>query len=150
MSTRECFDKQCDKVGKFLDKHPLLYKITLVISHIFRAVMMFALMHLIPLSPLLTCGLMLIPTLLYRSAIERFCAFRFSLPSLAGGLAIWAARATLVSIIAGVAFSSLAATCWTILGPLSLAGYLAFICYISHKDVEKRLEDLSKEKPCCS
>ena len=140
---KDIFDKECDKVGAFLDRNPTLYKVVLVASHVFRAISMYAMMESLPLHPVVSMGLLLIPSLLYRSAVERFCKFRFSLPSAVGGLAIWVGRAALISCLAGVAFVSISSSLCTGLGFLALGGYACFICNISHLDVE------AGRKLCC-
>ncbi len=121
---KKFFDDQCDKVGSFFDKNPLLYKITLVAIHIISADIMFTYMSASPHAALLLSGAILIRSLVYRCAVERFCTFRFSLPSLIGATTIWALPT---------------------LGPLPIVGYLISVLYISHTDVE----NLQKKLSCC-
>jgi len=140
--------KQYDKVGKHLDSNPALYEKTLVINHIFRATTVFAFMKTLPFSLPVSFGVMLAPSLLYRASIERFCVFRFTLPALAGGTALWAAHAAAISLVAGTAFSSLAAFLSAGLGIASLAGYLVFVYKTSHEDIENYMKT-SNRKLCC-
>ena len=88
------------------------------------------------------------PSLLYRASIERFCIFRFTLPSLAGGSALWMSRAAVISLLAGTAFSSLGAILKMTLGVFSLAAYLGFIYKTSNADIENYMQNINK-KQCC-
>jgi hypothetical protein len=142
-------DDQLEKAGTFLDHHPTLYKAVLVASHIFRAASMYALMAVTPLHPLLTCGLLLGPALIYRAAVERFCCFRFALPSVLGAVTFWAARAAAIAIVTGQVFTSPGIALLAGLGLASLAGYGFLICYISHVDIKKRMATIFRPKCCC-
>lgn len=153
-------NQQLDETGQFLDRHPTFYKTLLVASHIFRSASMFALMEVLPTSPLVGITVMAVPTLLYRAGVERFCCFRFAAASCVGGFAIWTAKASLVSIAAGGAFATLSASLSTVARLAPLAVYLAYIIYVSNRDIEiyvsnrdieKRLKDLApQKKSCCS
>ena len=147
----------CEPITKYLDDHPRLYKICVVAIHIFRASCMYALMELSSLPLLTTCGLMAGASVLYRAAIERYCAWKFAIPSMIGGMAIWAAKSALIAIVAHKVFLSLGATIGTALGILSLVSYIGWICYLSHKDIENHLaknkgpeEGTTDCQPCCS
>lgn len=118
------FDSLSDTFAKEFDKRPTVYKISLVVSHIFRSVMMSALMSA---SPFFTIGLVVPLSLLYRVTVERFCSFRFTLPSLLGGAAL---------ILSNHSF----------FGYISFGCYLGMVSYISHKDVENLI---SSKKSCC-
>lgn len=123
-SLKAGFDSTCDRLAKEFDKRPTLYKVSLVVSHIFRSVMMYGLMSI---SPFVTFGVVLPLSLLYRVTVERFCAFRFTLPSLFGGAAL---------ILSG----------YSMIGYFSFAAYVGMVSYISHTDVENYM----KKKKCCS
>lgn len=147
-----------DVVGKFLDKNPTLYKIVLMASHFFRAVAMFGAMMWLPIPMLVTTGVMVTGTLLYRAAVERFCCFRFAIPSMVGAGAAWFAHLTAVNFVSGVALSSIAMTIAHSLLFLPLLGYTAWVIYLSHSDIEKRMEllfpskkevELPTEPDCC-
>lgn len=146
---KEYFDMGCEKIAEFLDQNPLLYKITLIACHIFRALTMGAFMAYSLLGSLATCSLTLFSSVLYRAGVERFCAFRFMMPSVLGAAAFWAAKAAAVSFVAGAAFSTLGTTLGFGLGVASLAGYLTFVCFISHSDVENHLQKLNLAPQCC-
>jgi len=51
----QCFEG----VSNFLDRHPTLYKVVLIASHIFRAVSMYGFMLAVPLPLPLSCGIAL-------------------------------------------------------------------------------------------
>lgn len=146
----------CQPVRDFLDNNPTLYKVCIVAIHFFRAAGMFALMVISPMPlaiPMI--GVMLGFSALYFAAVERFCPWKFTLPSSIGGFAIWAAKAAIVAIIANTAFLTIASTVGTVLGLLSLAGYTAFVCYLSHRDVQTYLDKKNAALPteqndCCS
>src|ERR1700722_8234217 len=76
-----------EPVRDFFDKHPELYKVIVVAMHFFRAVGMFALMVISPLPMVATFGIMLGFNLIYFAAVERFCPWKFALPSTLGCLA---------------------------------------------------------------
>ena len=147
--TEQAFSQQCNKVGSFLDKNPTCYKVVLAVSHLFRASSMFGIMSTLPMSPPLAFATMLAPSLLYRSSIERFCIFRFTLPSLAGGTCMWAARAGIASFLAKTALASMSSFALASVGILSFAAYLGYICAVSHSDVERYMQTLPKGKGAC-
>lgn len=144
----QSFDLGCDQVAKFLDKHPTSYKVVLVASHLFRSGSMFSMMGSLPLSSPAAFGVLIAPSLLYRSAIERFCNFRFTLPSLAGAAAFCGGKAAMISFATKAAFTSISSLGAAILGAASLAAYLAFICHLSHSDVERHMQTVQKRQ-CC-
>ena len=130
------FDQQCKKVGHFLDKNPFIYKIVMIANHLFRASAMFAMMLYSPLHPLATAGILLGQSLLYRASVERFCSFLFTIPSMVGGIALWTGQKALISYLAGTAFSSLGGVLLTSVAAISITGYLGYICYVSHRDID--------------
>ena len=145
--TQKSFDDACDQVGFFLDQQPTLYKISIVAIHFFRAITVFAMMEINPFSPLTSLAILIPASLLYRAAVERFCTFRFTLPALSGGLALWVAKQAVIALVVESAFSLLT-TAAAGVGICSLAGYLVFVYSRSHFDVEKRMLNLSQS--CCS
>ena len=107
--------------GKFLDEHPTVFKVVLIGSHFFRAASIFALMVLSPLPLPITCGIILVGSLIYRAAVERFCSFRFALPSCVGGAALLFSQSYLITLILGQAFASLGLALVSIAGIVPLA-----------------------------
>lgn len=133
--------KVYDGTGKFLDKHPSLYKVVLVACHFFRAVSMFGFMMWMPTPLPVTIGVMVAGSLLYRAAVERFCCFRFTIPSLVGAGAAWLSHLTFVNSVSNAALTSLGITV-NALASIPLLGYTAWIVYLSHKDIENRMKQL--------
>jgi hypothetical protein len=124
------FDAGADFLAGKLDRYPNVYKTTLVASHFFRAVMMSC---MISASPLIGIGLAIPLSLVYRFSVERFCIFRFTLPSLIGGLALFIFKSTP----------------W--IGAPLVSLYGALVVWIANDDINKyeknRLE--KKPAPCC-
>jgi hypothetical protein len=107
------FDSTCRSFGEKLDKHPTTYKIILVTLHIFRTAMLYT-------TPLLFFTVYLPLSLIYRVSIERFCCFKFSIPSLFGMTAFFLAERSP-------------------LGYIPLTVYVITICYISNRDIKNRI-----------
>ena len=132
-----------DEVGKFLDKNPTLYKIVLIVSHFFRALAMFGIMMWMPIPMPVTAAAMVGGTLLYRVAVERFCCFRFAIPSMVGATAAWLTHLAIVNFVSSVALSSVGMAIAHALAFLPLLGYTAWVIYLSHADIEKRMQLLN-------
>lgn len=105
-------------------------------------------MQSLPFSPAVSCAVSLAPSLLYRASIERFCIFRFALPSFAGGVALWAGRAAIVSILAKTAFASAGSLFTASLGLVTLAGYTVFVCRQASADIDQYMKRFGKVS-CC-
>lgn len=142
------FDKSCNKVGSFLDHSPTVFKIAIVATHFFRAIAVFAMMELAPYSPLMSLAILVPSSLLYRAAVERFCRFRFTLPALVGGTALWVTKQAMITLVTKTALASVSTVFTAGIGMGVLAGYTVFVHYQSHADVEKRVRSLGKD--CCS
>ena len=120
----QAFDSFCNRAATFLDHHPILYKTALIISHIFRGAMVFAMIYI---SPLIGLATMIPLSLIYRISIERFCIFRFTLPSLFGGISLYLSHLTP-------------------LGFIPLTAYSIMICKTSNDDINNHLKG---RKSCC-
>ena len=107
------FETQFRHASSFLDRHPNLYKLTLISIHIFRAAMTYS-------SPMFTSLIILPYSLIYRVAVERSCPFRFTFASLFGAAAY-------------------ALTKHSSLGYIPLTSYVITICKISNSDINKRI-----------
>ncbi len=99
------FDSTCERGGSFLDHNPNLYKTALLVSHISRAIMMYTAFSL---SPIFACTILVPISLLYRVSVERFCCFRFTMPSLFGGIALYLVEKSMLGYIPLTAYSILA------------------------------------------
>lgn len=135
-------------VGEFLDNNPVLYKIVQVANHFFRSLAMFGLMVWLPIPMPVTACLMVGGTLLYKAAVERFCSFRFAIPSLVGAGALWLARLAVINFISGTALSSVGMTIACALAFIPLAAYTAWVVYIAHTDIERRKFQLKELDKC--
>jgi hypothetical protein len=125
-----------------LDHHPEVYKVVLVASHLFRASSMFALMKSLTMSDPLSVGIMVGASLLYRASIERFCQFRFTLPSLIGGGVMWAAHRIALPSFAGSAIRMG-------MGGMGLVGYFVYIVSLSCADIERYQRGRFQKTCCC-
>jgi hypothetical protein len=130
------------------DKHPTLYKIALMINHLFRAAMMVGFMFVpgIPFSAKM--GICFVGSLFYRLTVERNCAYKFALPALAGAMAFMLAVPALLSLINGMAFTSLLSGCLTCAALIPLPIYLTYVLLTVNYDVDETLGRLPKEE-CC-
>ncbi|MBX9923823.1 MAG: hypothetical protein K2Y01_06905 [Rhabdochlamydiaceae bacterium] len=146
--TQKNFDATCNQAGSILDKKPTTYKVAIIAIHIFRAIAILGMIEMTPFSPLTSLAILIPASLLYRAAVERFCTFRFTLPALVGGTAMWMTKQALISLAVKSAFSSIGTLFAAGLAVSSLAGYLIYICYLSHFDIERRMQNL--QKSCCS
>lgn len=138
--------KTYDAVGESLDQHPTLYKVVLVAAHFFRAAAMFSFMMWMPTPLPVTIGIMVAGSLLYRAAVERFCCFRFTLPSLTGAGAAWLTQLAHMSIASKAALTALGMALHA-LTFLPLLGYAIGVIYLAHRDVENRREQLKLKEP---
>jgi len=143
------FEKPTTYLGNFLEKHPTIYKITLIINHLFRAVMMVGLMF-IPGVPLYaSMPICFVGSVFYRLTVEKNCAYKFALPAFAGAAAFMLALPAFINMINGIAFLTIAsgfATCASFL-PLLLYG--TYICLTVNYDVNKTLEKIKNKQTCC-
>jgi len=119
------FAKPTRSVHQFLRNHPTLYKIALIVNHLFRAVMMAALMLMLPFSPWISMGICLAGAIFYRLTVETNCAYKFALPSFAGGSALLIAKGA----------SAPFASAFVCLIPLS--AYFAYIGLTVSYDVDR-------------
>lgn len=138
-SVNQIVTKTFDHVSGFLDKHPVVYKVVLFACHLFRAVGMYGMMMVSPFSMPITCAIAITGSLLYRASVERFCCFRFALPSCVGAGALWLAKVPLIQLAAGAAFTSVSVAALSIAGTLPLIGYLGYVAYISHEEFEAKM-----------
>ncbi len=117
--------KPTQTLHHFLRSHPTIYKIALIVNHLFRAVMMAALMLFLPFSPFVCMGICLAGSIFYRLTVETNCAYKFALPSFAGGVSVLIAKEAVVHALAKGALASFASA-FAGLIPLS-----AYFCYIA-------------------
>jgi uncharacterized membrane protein len=90
----EFFDDLAESCDQYLRENPRLHKVILMLNHLFRTLVMSAMLQ-IP-GALLFC---VAGSLIYRITVEKNCAFKFTLPALAGSLALEAFGTTFISAI---------------------------------------------------
>lgn len=122
MQKLQCLSSWANQAKTYLEQNPRLYKVTLLVNHLFRAVCMGALMFVLAeaFSPVLACGVCLGGALLYRITVEGNCAFKFALPATFGGFALWTAS------------------------PPALLGYTAYLIFHVNEEVEAH-----RKTACC-
>jgi hypothetical protein len=76
------------RIEEFLIAHPNLYKVVLLVNHVFRAVSMAAFRLALPCSGPLGLAVCFAGSLFYRLTVETHCAYKFALPAFAGSIAI--------------------------------------------------------------
>ncbi len=127
------------KIGDYFQTHPIAYKITLLINHLFRAAMMIGLMF-IPHIPLyISMPLCFAGSLFYRLTVEKNCAYKFALPAFAGAAAFMLALPALINLFNGVAFTTFGTGLLTCLSFIPLLGYAAYIGLTVDYDVDETL-----------
>lgn len=81
-------EKATETVKEYLNDHPTLYKIALIVNHIFRAVSMGFFMMALPFSAPVSLAICAAASLFYRLTVEGNCTYKFALPAFAGALAL--------------------------------------------------------------
>lgn len=127
-----------NRTNQFLRKHRTLYKIALLANHIFRATMMTFLLLVRPFGCPLSICFWLAGSIFYRLTVENNCAYKFALPSFAGGLAFHVGKPALHSLIQGSVFASQEALSRVFLPLLPLSAYFAYIALTVSYDVDHR------------
>lgn len=128
-----------DWLGNFLESHPTVYKITLIINHLFRAAMMVGLMF-IPHVPLAaSIPICLVGSLFYRLTVEKNCAYKFAIPAFAGAAAVMLALPAIMSIIEGSAFTTVATGFKNVASFIPFSIYAGYIILTVNYDVDKAL-----------
>lgn len=130
--------KPTEIVRDFLNNHLTFYKVVLVVNHIFRAVMMTALMLALPYSIPVKAAFSFSASLLYRLTVENNCAYKFALPAFAGSLALPIAKTALTKLISNTAFTSMNRFALTLGSLLPLTAYVAYIVLTVSHDVDAR------------
>ncbi|MBS0626569.1 MAG: hypothetical protein JSS32_11015 [Verrucomicrobia bacterium] len=128
-----------EKINAYLLKHPTLYKIVLIVNHLFRALAMFALMVVVPISPFITMGICFAGSLFYRFTVENNCAYKFALPAFFGGCAAMLAKMSVVSIAAGAALASAGVWFLAAAAVVSIAAYVVYIALTVSYDVDQKV-----------
>lgn len=115
------------KIHQYLRAHPRLYKVALVINHLFRAVAMATFFAVCPGPLLISSSICFLGSLFYRLTVETNCAYKFALPAFVGGLALR------LSVMTFKHFSSWEAVAGS---SVSLSVYLAYVVLTVSYDVD--------------
>ncbi|MFI5333844.1 MAG: hypothetical protein ACHQT8_01595 [Chlamydiales bacterium] len=119
-------------------EHRGVYKIVLLVNHLFRAAAMTALTMALPLPSLAAHTVCFLGSLCYRLTAEARCAYKFALPAFAGSVALPLGYAAGVDLISGAACASLAAFSAALLSVTLVAAYVAYIVLTVSYDVDHR------------
>ncbi|HSX25848.1 MAG TPA: hypothetical protein VLE89_02440 [Chlamydiales bacterium] len=128
-----------DRTSDFFLYHPNLFKVALLVNHLFRAAAMTGFMLFLPFSAAVNMGICLAGSLFYRLTVEDKCAYKFALPAFAGAAAFLMGKAALTRLITGVAFASLGAFATAFIAIIPLGIYLAYVLLTISHDVDNRI-----------
>lgn len=124
-------------VHEYLKKHPTIFKVVLVASHIFRAMTMLFFMSALPFSVFANATICLAASLVYRLTIETNCAYKLSLPSFGGAIAFSLLQKARTDSVGRAAFSSLKAFASTAGYVFPTVMYVIYITLTVSYDVDK-------------
>jgi hypothetical protein len=130
--------KPTEQINEYLRAHPHLYKVALLVNHVFRALAMVAFCSMLPFSVPINIAICFGCSLFYRLTVETNCAYKFALPAFAGSIAIPLAAIALSNIVTGVAFVSLSAIGLAFVSLIPLAAYVTYIVLTVNYDVDNR------------
>jgi hypothetical protein len=131
--------KPTETIKEYLNNHPTLYKIALLVNHIFRASAMAFFMLALPFSFPVNLALCFSASLFYRLTVEGNCSYKFALPAFAGAVAMPFAQAAI----------SQAASIATIGLLLPLTAYVVYIVLTVNYDVDQSCQAFTPKKSCC-
>lgn len=126
------------QINDYFREHPTLYKVALLVNHIFRAVSMVGFELILPFSLPVNLLICFAGSLFYRLTVEKNCAYKFALPAFAGSVAIPLGLKALGDIINGVAFASIGAFAATAVLLVPITAYVAYIVLTVSYDVDNR------------
>ncbi len=141
------------QIANFFDKYPTVYKITLIINHLFRAAAMVGLMFIPGIPKLPGMAICFVGYLFYRLTVEKNCAYKFALPAFAGAAAFMLALPAIINIINGLAFTTASSGFLACASLIPLPLYAAYILLTVSYDVDKTLGQRSPNEAakasCC-
>jgi len=126
------------RINEFLREHRTVYKVALIVNHLFRAAMMAAFTFFLPFTAAISFGICLVGSLFYRLTVENNCAYKFALPSLAGSIAFLIGKKGINDVISKIAFGSIAAFSSAFLSFLPLCAYIVYIALTVNYDVDHK------------
>lgn len=136
-------------IANIFDNNPTIYKIALLINHLFRAGMMVGVMCIphIPFAPVM--AICFTGSLFYRLTVERNCAYKFALPAFFGAAAFMLALPAIISMINKTAFTSIGSGFKACVSLIPLILYSIDITLTVNYNVNKALGLLQDENSCC-
>jgi hypothetical protein len=114
-------------ISNYLTANRPLYKLALIVNHIFRACAMTAFCQALPFASVINALICFEASLFYRLTVEINCAYKFALPAFAGSIAIPIGLSAIADMINGLAFASLYSF---VSACISLVPLIAYITYI--------------------
>ncbi|MBS0628797.1 MAG: hypothetical protein JSS30_01065 [Verrucomicrobia bacterium] len=135
-----------DAVDDFLYHNPTIYKIVLLINHIFRVATMSFFMLALPFSIPVNLALCFSASLFYRLTVEGYCGYKFALPSFAGAITFPVAQEAVANLISKAALHSFADFALTIGSLLPFTAYVAYVVLTVDYDVD---DDCGILPSCC-
>ncbi len=142
-------EKPTQYAKNWLNHHPEALKANVLAWHVFYTGTMVAFVTFLPFSTVTNCALSLVAGVSYRIGIAGNCPFKFSIPACLGAMAFLTSKSSLLLIINGLAFKSLATYAIAILGITPLVLYALCIVIITHRDVEEYIQNLPKDPGSC-
>ncbi|MBB64522.1 MAG: hypothetical protein CMO81_05615 [Waddliaceae bacterium] len=133
------------EIGDYLDQHPIVNTVVLIANHIFRCASMAALMLYMPTPLPVTLALGFTASLAYRFTIERFCQYRFAIPSYLGAQAWIVSGESAIEVITGTALRSISSAATALLQCVPLVLYGLSITIQSYTAAQKN----SSRVNCC-
>lgn len=122
----------------FLHAYPTIYKIALLVNHLFRALTMAFFLYALPCSFPVSLALCFGASLFYRLTVENNCAYKFALPAFGGGVALLIGHTALVQIASGNAFKSLTFFSQSLVSLIPLTAYITYILLTVDYDVMEK------------
>lgn len=141
--------KPTETIKEYLTKHPTLYKIALLVNHLFRAAAMSFFMLALPFSLPINLALCFSASLFYRLTVEGNCSYKFALPAFAGAAAFPFAQAGYAELISRAAFQSLGSFVASLGLLLPFTAYVAYIVLTVNYDVDQNCPVFAPKKTCC-
>jgi hypothetical protein len=132
------FKSAAEEGMAYFATHPTLFKIVLLVNHLFRSAAMVGLLACMPFSIPVNAAICAGGSIFYRVSVEGNCAYKFALPSLAGAISFFIAAPAVASLVSGVALATIGAFAVACVRLLPAALYAAYILLTVSYDVDHR------------
>lgn len=127
-----------DELNEYFAYHPNVFKVALLVNHLFRAAAMAGLLMNLPLSFPASLAICAASSLFYRLTVEPNCAYKFALPALGGAIALHIGETALDDLISGAALTSLEVFTNAFIPLIPLGMYAAYVILTVDYDVDHR------------